>query len=48
MPGVMQENLELTSPPHSLNKHHKLKDKFLDSPCVPYPGIKPGKAAVPK
>ena len=41
--GVMQENLELTLPPYSLDKHQKLKDKILDSPCVSHAWIKPGK-----
>ena len=33
-PEVIQENLCLTSLPHSLDQHQKKKDKALDSPCV--------------
>ena len=37
IPGITQENLELTEPPDSFDKHQKLKDEILDPPCVTHP-----------
>ena len=33
---VTSENLELTRPSHSLDKHQKLKYEILESPGVPH------------
>ena len=37
IPAVTQEYLELTLPPHSLDKYQKLKYEILDSHCIPDP-----------